>query len=122
LPKLLPVTSDDLPTLGPPPGVWIPADGQDRPTDVTGPPPGPPPEPLRPMPPPPAPDDSGPPPAVPEMTAQGPEKNCIGPHGPIVCPPDPVNKNGWWGKPREGQDIYYTAGADANFQDALTGR
>eukprot|EP00746_Dinoflagellata_sp_MGD_P016442 gnl/MRDRNA2_/MRDRNA2_137108_c0_seq1.p1 gnl/MRDRNA2_/MRDRNA2_137108_c0~~gnl/MRDRNA2_/MRDRNA2_137108_c0_seq1.p1 ORF type:complete len:409 (-),score=73.63 gnl/MRDRNA2_/MRDRNA2_137108_c0_seq1:57-1283(-) len=121
LPKLLPVTSDDLPTLGPAPGVWAPGDGPDRPSDVTGPPPGPPPEPQRPPPPPPDPDP-GSPPAVPEMTAAGPVMDCIGPNGPMVCPPDPANKNGWWGKPRDNEDIYYNGGADANFQDALTGR
>lgn len=125
LPKLLPVESSDLPTLGPAPGVFMPADRGGsagvRPSDVTGPPPGPPSDPVRPAPPPPDPDP-GSPPAVPEITAAGPVKDCIGPKGPIICPPDPANKNGWWGKPRDTSDIYYVAGADPNKQDPLTGR
>lgn len=121
LPKLLPVTKDDLPTLGPAPGVWEPANRDVRPGDATPMPPGPPPDPERPPPPPP-PADPGSPPEVPEITAAGPVKDCVGPHGPIVCPPDPLNQNGWWGKPRQEKDIYYVAGADPNKQDALTGR
>jgi len=117
LPKLLPVESSDLPTLGPAPGMWSDGGGS-RPADMTPMPPGPPPDPQRPPPPPPS-ADGGSPPAVPAMTAAGPVMDCIGPKGPMVCPQDPANQNGWWGRPRPEKDVYYNAAADANKQMAI---
>lgn len=108
LPALKPVDASDLPTLGPVP---------------TGhpnfPPPGPPPEPVRPPPPPMSPEEAAAAAAA-DGGPAGPDKNCVGPgREMIVCPPDPVNEKGWWGKKRPDSDVFYTSGADPHHENGF---